>query len=109
MTRIADEYSFIAKRMAEIAQDRAPAQFFIPEGIVIQMDDALRKLPECDVAFVVDVMRCRLMITQLRRHRPDFIEFFLRCFPSAKVINNAITLSSEDMKLLVQRMRFLTG
>ena len=106
--RIADDFSYIRKRMDEIAQDRGAAQFFLPEGIIIQFEDALKRQTECDMCFTIDSLRCRLIVSHLKKPRPEFLEYLLQCYPSAKIQNGtSVVFSPEDMKRLMARVRAL--
>jgi len=105
--RIADDFSYIRQRMDEIAQDRGASQFFLPKGIVIQFEDALKRQTECDVCFTIDSLRYRLVISHLKKPRPDFLEHLLQYYPSAKMDGSSVLFSPEDMKRLMARVRAL--
>ena len=100
MTRIADDFPFIAKRLAELEQNRN-ARFFLPDGIIIMVGEGKRRL-DCDICFSVDLVRSRLMVTYINKNRPDFITYLTRFFPSVRVATNAILMSADDMQLLLQ-------
>ena len=113
MTRIADDFSAIARRIAELEQQRRSTQFRLPDGIIIFLDRDVSPQtpkPECDIAMVLHQLYCRMTVLTMNERHPvgiGQVANLLRTqFPSVTVATkHELALSPEDSNRLADWLK----
>jgi hypothetical protein len=113
MIRIADDFSAIAQRIAQLEHERRSKQFSLPDGIMIFLDREISPQtpkPDCDIAMVLHQVYNRMTVLTISERRTigiSHVANVLRSeFPSITVASrNELALSAEDCQRLANWLK----
>lgn len=108
MTRIADDFSAIARRVSQLENERRGHSFALPDGVIIFLDKEVSPLmpkPDCDLALVLHRIYNRITVLTMSDTRrvtiAGLVDVLRQQFPSVTMATrHEMALSEQDTKRL---------